>query len=388
MLRLFFLTEENYYAGVGILKARDLGIQFDGQTGNFNAITDVEGVLVGHSTIIEGEGKLVVGKGPIRTGVTSIFPIGKKSEEVFAAFYSYNGNGEMTGTLFIEETGRLKGPVCITNTHSVGVVRDSVIEWTIENGFYDKQFFWSLPVVAETYDGVLNDINGFHVKKKHVYDSLDSAKDGDVAEGNVGGGTGMICHQFKGGIGTSSRVLEEKFGGYSIGALVQTNYGIREHLTISGVPVGKELKSFQLPKIHYNKKKTHAESESGSIIVILATDAPLIPTQLKRIVKRVPAGLAKVGGYGGHTSGDIFLAFSTAKQFKDEKVDKRKTSNVEKLDDSLITPLFKATAEVTEEAIINALINAETMKGINDNVVYKLPHTELQQILTKFNRLD
>jgi L-aminopeptidase/D-esterase-like protein len=362
------------------MKARELGIPFDGEPGKNNAITDVEGVEVGHSTIIEGNGNLVVGKGPIRTGVTAIFPSARSLEEVYAAYYSYNGNGEMTGTIWIEEAGRLKGPLCITNTHSVGIVRDATIEWSLENDLYKSSFFWRLPVVAETYDGVLNDINGFHVKRKHVFEALNSAQSGPVEEGNCGGGTGMICHQFKGGIGTSSRVLPKNLG--TIGILVQANYGLRDHLTMAGVPVGKEITKFK-PEIHLKEMNIN-NNETGSIIVIVATDIPLLPYQLKRLAKRVPAGLARVGGYGGHSSGDIFLAFSTANKFKDST---NKQFSVEALNDSNISYLFKATAEATEEAIINALVNAKTMKGINDNIVYALPHKELKDILISYNRL-
>ncbi|MFX1513733.1 MAG: P1 family peptidase [Promethearchaeota archaeon] len=371
------------------MRARDLGIPFDGEPGKFNAITDVKGVEIGHSTIIEGEGKLVRGKGPIRTGVTVVFPCGKTPNEIYAAFFSFNGNGEMTGTIWIEEAGQLDGPVCITNTHSVGVVRDAVIEWNIENKVYVGDVFWGLPVVAETYDGLLNDINGFHVRKEHVFAALNSAKNGPVEEGNIGGGTGMICHQFKGGIGTSSRVLSEEFGDYTIGVLVQANYGSRDHLTIAGIPVGKELTEL-MPEFHFKDQSSVSNTntnEQGSIIVIVATDAPLLPYQLKRVVKRVPAGLARVGGYGGHTSGDIFLAFSTANKLKRKAGNGDGVISVKTLNDNQISPYFKATAEATEEAIINAMVSAETMKGINDNVVYALPHKELQEILKKFNRL-
>jgi L-aminopeptidase/D-esterase-like protein len=365
------------------MRARKLGIPFDGEPGRDNAITDIEGVEVGHSTIIKGDGSLVVGKGPIRTGVTAIFPCEKSLEEVYAAYYSYNGNGEMTGTIWIEEAGQFKGPLCITNTHSVGLVRDAIIEWSLENDLQKSSFFWRLPVVAETYDGLLNDINGFHVKNKHVFEASNSAKGGPVKEGNYGGGTGMVCHQFKGGIGTSSRVLSEDLG--TIGVLVQANYGAREHLTIAGVPVGKYLTNL-MPKIQINQdNRSLSIEESGSIIVIIATDTPLLPYQLKRLAKRVPAGLARVGGYGGHSSGDIFLAFSTANKFKNSSTNKR--SSVETLNDSHMSSLFKATAEATEEAIVNALISAKTMKGINDNVVFALPHKELQEILQKYNRL-
>ncbi len=366
------------------MKARDLGIPFEGATGKNNSITDVDGVLVGHSTIVEGEGDLIVGKGPIRTGVTAILPCGKNLNEVFAGYFAYNGNGEMTGSAWIEESGLLKGPICITNTHSVGVVRDAVIEWIFKEGLAKQRIFWSLSIVAETYDGLLNDINGFHVTKKHTFDALDSAKSGPVSEGNVGGGTGMICHQFKGGIGTSSRVIDEKHGGYSVGVLVQANYGLREHLTIAGVPVGMEMKNDCKPKFKFEIKPNQ---ENGSIIAIIATNAPLLPIQLKRLAKRVPAGLARVGGYGGNYSGDIFLAFSTANIFQDGVNKEEKTRVVTTLDNRHISSLFKAVAEATEEAIINALINAETMKGINDNVVYSLPHDKLKEIMKKHDRL-
>lgn len=367
------------------MKARDLGIPFDGKPGKFNAITDVEGVLVGHSTIIEGEGELVIGKGPIRTGVTTILPLGKTTAEVFASFFSYNGNGEMTGSHWLEESGHLKGPISITNTHSVGIVRDAVVEWLFNNNLFQGRIFWGLPVVAETYDGLLNDLNGFHVKKEHLFKALDDAKSSEVLEGNVGGGTGMICHQFKGGIGTSSRILDEKFGGYTIGALVQANYGWRDHLTIAGVPVGKELEKELLPEINDIYEDIRRENE-GSIIVVIATDAPLLPYQLKRVAKRVTAGLARVGGYGHNGSGDIFIAFSTA-NILDSSDKKVNVKNYESLNDNLIDPLFKATAEVTEEAIVNALVNAETMTGINDNTVFALPHNRIVEIMKKYNRL-
>ena len=370
------------------MKARDLGVPFDGTPGKFNAITDVKGVSVGHCTIKEGEGKHILGEGPIRTGVTAIFPCEEKTNEVLAGYFSYNGNGEMTGIHLIEETGRLRGPICITNTHSVGIVRDAIIEWSVKNNLIKRQFSWSLPVVAETYDGTLNDINGFHVKKEHVFEALESAKIGEVEEGNVGGGTGMVCHQFKGGIGTSSRILPEKKGGYTIGVLVQANYGLRDHLTISGVPVGEELKDELLPQIKIDKGLSEKPDGGGSIIVIVATDAPLLPYQLKRIAKRVIAGLGRVGGYGNNTSGDIFLAFSNAKILKTEESVSNKLIGFEALDDRLISPLFKATAEATEEAIINAMVNAETIKGINDNTVYALPHNQLKAIMKKYKRLN
>jgi len=367
------------------MKARDLGIPFEGTPGKNNAITDVEGVLVGHSTIIEGEGELVVGKGPIRTGVSTILPLGKTADEVFAGFFAYNGNGEMTGSHWLEESGHLKGPIAITNTHSVGLVRDAIVEWLFTNNLFRGRVFWGLPVVAETHDGWLNDLNGFHIKKEHVFDALDNAKSGEILEGNVGGGTGMICHQFKGGIGTSSRVLNEEFGGFTVGVLVQANYGWRSHLTVIGVPVGKELENELLPEINAVYENIQRESE-GSIIVVVATDAPLLPYQLKRIAKRVTAGLARFGGYGHNGSGDIFIAFSTANKL--DSTDRSKTvKDYTSLNDNLVDPLFKATAEATEESIINALVNAQTMKGINDNKIHALPHYKLIEIMKKYNRL-
>src|SRR5271169_4514293 len=284
-------------------RARDLGVPFDGTPGPYNAITDVKGVEVGHTTLISGSGKLIVGQGPVRTGVTAVLPRGKDSlDPVFGAWFTLNGNGEMTGSTWVEESGFLEGPVMITNTHSVGVVRDSVIAWRLKHGGPDKDgYSWSLPVVAETWDGDLNDINGFHVKPEDVFHAIDAAHGGPVEEGNVGGGTGMICHDFKGGIGTASRVLPAKEGGYTIGVLVQCNYGDRDQLRIAGVPVGQEI----------SERKFH-NRDIGSIIVVVATDAPLIPTQLKRVVKRVTLGLGRDGSYASNGSGDIFVAFSTA----------------------------------------------------------------------------
>ena len=366
------------------IRARDLGIPFNGSPGKYNSITDVEGVLVGHETIIEGDGNLIVGKGPIRTGITSILPRGMNYDPVFAGWYSLNGNGEMTGTTWVEESGFLEGPIMITNTHSVGVVRDAVIEWSYKNKFYKtlyniKDLFWTLPVVAETYDGSLNDINGFHVKKEHAFNALNSAKGGIISEGNVGGGTGMICHGFKGGIGTSSRKIDLKEKKYTLGVLVQANYGNRKELTIAGVPVGKEIENL-LPKITFGEK----QEGLGSIIVIVATDAPLLPNQLKRLARRVPLGISRVGGFGSNGSGDIFITFSTANPgaFNREEI-----RNINFLPNDLMNPFLNATAQATEEAIINALISAETMTGINNNTVYNLPHDRLKNILKKYNRL-
>ena len=284
-------------------RARDLGVPFDGTPGPFNAITDVKGVEVGHTTLISGSGPLKVGVGPVRTGVTAILPRGNNfKDSVFAGWFTLNGNGEMTGTTWVEDSGFLDGPVMITNTHSVGVVRDAVIAWRVKHAPPDDEgYWWSLPVVAETWDGDLNDVNGFHVKPEHVFHALDTAKGGPVEEGSVGGGTGMICNEFKGGIGTSSRVLDAKYGGYTVGVLVQCNYGLRSQLRIAGVPVGREIGEHAV-----------RDDDIGSIIVVVATDAPLIPTQLKRVARRVSLGLGRDGSFSGDGSGDIFIAFSTA----------------------------------------------------------------------------
>jgi D-aminopeptidase len=358
-------------------RARDLGIPLDGTPGLLNSITDVDGVEVGHTTLISGEGKLERGKGPVRTGVTAILPRGKVHDPVFAGWYSLNGNGEMTGTTWIEESGFLEGPVMITNTHSVGIVHDAVIEW----GFKDngRNFDWSLAVVAETSDRRLNDIDGFHVTKEHVFSALDNASSGLVVEGNVGGGTGMVCHGFKGGIGTASRVLDERSGGFTVGVLVQANYGGRDSFTVAGVPVGKEINNLRAIN-----NRNRSDGGSNSIIVVVATDAPLLPHQLKRLARRVPIGIAKVGGYGSNSSGDIFIAFSTANP---GVYSRSSIKDVKMFSNFRISPLFQATAQATEEAILNALIAAETMTGKNGNTVYALPHNRLKQILKKYNRL-
>jgi L-aminopeptidase/D-esterase-like protein len=356
-------------------RARDLGVPFDGAPGPLNAITDIGGVEVGHSTIISGEGALETGTGPVRTGVTAILPRGRKSmDPVFAGWFSLNGNGEMTGTTWIEESGLLEGPVMITNTHSVGVVRDAVIAWRLRQAGPDSAgFAWSLPVVAETWDGYLNDVNGFHVKGKHVFESLDGARSGAVAEGNVGGGTGMVCHEFKGGIGTASRKLGPKQGGFTVGALVQANYGLRPQLRIAGVPVGKEIPERSL----YTR-------EEGSIIIVLATDAPLLPHQLKRLARRASLGLGRLGSTSGNGSGDIFIAFSTANPGGGNP---EKTVTISMLPNDLMNPLFDATVQATEEAIVNALVAAETMTGRDGRTVIALPHARLREVLRKYNRL-
>ncbi len=360
-------------------RARDLGIPFDGTPGPFNAITDVKGVEVGYSTIISGDGKLVVGKGPVRTGVTVVFPKGKQfRDRVFGAWFTLNGNGEMTGTTWLQESGFLVTPILITNTHSVGLVRDALIEWNVKRGggeVYSGDF--SLPIVAETYDGFLNDINGFHVTKEHVFQALESAKSGPVAEGNVGGGTGMIAHGFKGGTGTSSRKLDEKAGGYTVGVLVQANYGSRELLRIAGVPVGKEITDLR-------PERGKKDDGGGSIIVIVGTDAPLLPHQLKRVVTRVALGIGAMGGRGENSSGDIFLAFSTANP---EAAKTTGLAQISMLPNELINPLFRATEEATEEAIVNALVAAETMTGRDGNKAYAIPHDRLRTALKKYGRL-
>jgi D-aminopeptidase len=365
-------------------RARELGIQLDGTPGPLNAITDVSGVEVGNVTLNSGDGKLKVGKGPVRTGVTAILPRGKKYDPVFAGWYTLNGNGEMTGTTWVEESGFLESPIMITNTHSVGVVRDAEIEWMYKNNIFDPlpdepDIFWALPVVAETYDGDLNDINGFHIKKEHVFEALDKAKGGPVEEGNVGGGTGMVCHDFKGGIGTSSRIVTIGGTKYVLGVLVQTNYGIRESLMINGVPVGKEIKDL-MPEMHQMNER----SDRGSIIVVVATDAPLLPGQLKRIARRVPLGIGRLGGYASDSSGDIFIAFSTANPGAAKRVGVR---DIEMLPNDQISPLFQATVEAVEESIINALLAARTMTGINGNKIYELPENRLLDILKKYNRI-
>jgi D-aminopeptidase len=364
-------------------RARDLGVPFDGTPGPFNAITDVPGVTVGHTTLISGEGKLQVGKGPVRTGVTAVLPRGKDSmnNPVFAGWWSLNGNGEMTGTTWVEESGFLEGPVMITNTHSVGVVRDAVIQWRVNHGQPDPTgYWWSLPVVAETWDGWLNDINGFHVKPEHALHAIDSAHGGAVEEGAVGGGTGMICNEFKGGIGTSSRKLDAKFGGYTVGVLVQCNYGVRQNLRIAGVPVGKEISEDPA----YGST-AFAQDDWGSIIVVVATDAPLLSHQLKRLARRVSLGLGRDGSISGNGSGDIFIAFSTVNRgvsTTDRVIDLKMLTN------DHLDPLFAATVQATEEAVINAMVAAETMTGIENHKVIALPHDKLRAVLKKYNRLN
>ena len=368
------VTSTGAAQGASKPRARDLGLstQIGGVAGALDAITDVPGVEVGHTTLISGNGALVVGQGPVRTGVTVVHPRGKDNPDpVMGAWFTLNGNGEMTGTTWLQESGFLEGPIAITNTHSVGVVRDAILQWQVKRPGLQP---WGLPVVAETYDGRLNDINGFHVKPEHVLAALESAKPGVVpAEGNVGGGTGMICHGFKGGIGTSSRVLDAKYGGYTVGVLVQCNYGWRSQLRIAGVPVGREIPDQKV-----------RDNDVGSIIVVVATDAPMIPTQLKRLARRVSLGLGRDGSYLGDGSGDIFVAFSTANP---RAANSKGIRQITMLPNERMNPLFLATVQATEEAVINAMVAAETMKGINDFEVIALPHDRLREVLKKYNRL-
>jgi L-aminopeptidase/D-esterase-like protein len=356
-------------------RARDLGIPFEGTPGPLNMITDVKGVEVGHTTLISGSGPLTVGVGPVRTGVTAVLPRGRdNSDPVFAGWFTENGNGEMTGTTWVEESGFLEGPVMITNTHSVGVVRDAVIAWRVKHGQpKESEYWWSLPVVAETWDGWLNDVNGFHVHPEDAFHALETARGGPGPEGNVGGGTGMICYEFKGGIGTASRKLTEKQGGYTVGVLVQCNHGRRDVLRIAGVPVGREI-----------SEDPAYPKDTGSIIVVVATDAPLLPHQLKRIARRVTLGLGRNGGIAGNGSGDIFIAFSTANSGVYSY--KHSTTPTMMANDQL-DPLFQATVEATEEAEVNAMVAAETMVGINNHKVIALPHGKLREVLKKYNRL-
>ena len=352
-------------------RARDLGIPFEGKPGPFNAITDVEGVEFGYTTLVEDE--------DVRTGVTIIHPRGKANHDpVFASWFPLNGNGEMTGSTWVEESGFLEGPIGITNTHSVGVVRDTIIAWQVKNKALFQ--YWSAPLVTETADGWLNDMNSFHVRPEHVWSALDGAQGGPVAEGNVGGGTGMICYEFKGGTGTASRKLPDKLGGYMLGVLAQTNFGRRSQLTVAGVPVGLHLTE--------DAVFTHGEDpfrEQGSVIVILATDAPLLPHQLKRLAKRASLGMARTGGMAGNGSGDIFLAFSTANSSAARP--ETYTAHLQALPNERMDPLFWAVVYAVEEAIINSMVAAESMNGRAALRVPALPHDRLQQVLRQYHRL-
>lgn len=355
-------------------RARDLGIPFDGQNGRWNAITDVAGVTVGTTTLVRD----LSGGTAVRTGVTAILPRGQQSlkQPVMAAIFSLNGNGEMTGAQWVDEGGFLEGPIMLTNTHSVGVVRDATIAWRVKQGGADSSgYWWSLPVVAETWDGDLNDINGFHITAADVYAALTSAQSGPVAEGNVGGGTGMVCHQFKCGNGSSSRVINVADRSYTVGVLVQANYGVRDELRVAGVPVGRDFAVTDKP---------HRRGDSGSIIIVVATDAPLLPHQLKRLAKRAALGLARNGSYAGNGSGDIFIAFSTANAAANQ------TARVvlDALPNDALDPLFLATVQASEEAIINALIAAKTMTGHMGYTVEAIDHAKLLKVLTEHRRLN
>jgi D-aminopeptidase len=363
------------------VRARDLGIPFEGTSGKFNAITDVPGVEVGYTTLISGEGKLEVGKGPVRTGVTAILPRGHDSlnDPVYAGFFSLNGNGEMTGTAWVEESGFLEGPIIITNTHSVGVAHDAVIAWRVKQGTADNTgYWWSLPVVAETWDGWLNDINGFHVKPEDVWHALDTAHGGALEEGSVGGGTGNICYEFKGGNGTASRKIEIRPTAagknaspqsFMVGVFLQANFGRRPQLTIAGVPVGKKI-----PGQVYKK-------ERGSCIAVVATDAPLLPNQIKRLARHVSLGLARTGTISGNGSGDLFIAFSTANPnvANPDQV----THNVQTIPNDLMDPLFAGVVQATEEAVVNALIDNRSMTGRDNHRVDALPHDRLREIMKR-----
>ncbi len=352
-------------------RARDLGLVFEGTPGLFNSITDIEGIEVGYATLIEGV--------DIRTGVSIIHPRGKRDHDpVYAGYDPFNGNGEMTGAAWIEEGGFLEGPIAITNTHSVGLVRDTIIDWQIRQGAIFQR--WSCPVVAETTDGWLNDMNGFHVKAEHVWSALETAASGSIQEGNVGGGAGMICYEYKGGSGTSSRKLPEKLGGWTVGAFVQSNFGRRFQLTIGGVPVGHHLTA----DAPFTQGENPFQPDAGSLIVIVATDAPLLPHQLKRMAKRAALGMARTGSLGGNSSGDIFLAFSTAN--RSALHSESGIAAIETIANDHLDPLLYSSVYATEEAIVNSLIAAEKMRGRDGFEIQALPHTELQQILKQYGR--
>jgi D-aminopeptidase len=378
------------------MRARDLGIAIGrGRPGVHNAITDVPGVRVGHATLIRGDGPLVVGEGPVRTGVTMIVPHDGDlwTEPVFAGCHRLNGNGELTGLEWIRESGHLTGPVGITNTHSVGVVRDGIIRHAVRKMPFGTSF-WALPVVGETWDGLLNDIDGFHVSADHVDQALAAATAGPVEEGGVGGGTGMVCHEFKGGIGTASRVLDAESGGFTVGVLVQANYGRRDWLRVDGVPVGEAIPVTDIPSPYaaVADEETAAPApppDSGSIIVVVATDAPLLPGQCERLAQRAGLGIARMGGTGAHSSGDLFLCFATGNRSLPRTsfaADPRVIVELHALNDFAIGPLFDATIEATEEAILNALVSAATMTGRDGITAHALPHDRLLETMARFGR--
>jgi D-aminopeptidase len=376
------------------VRARDLGIVIGERSpGPWNAITDVAGVRLGHTTLISGEGPLAVGRGPIRTGVSVIVPHDGDvwTEPVFVGSHTLNGNGELTGLEWIRDAGLLTGPIGLTNTNSVGIVRDALVREAAASREGGASY-WALPVVGETWDGRLNDIAGQHVRAEHLDAALAAASAGPVAEGNVGGGTGMICHEFKGGIGTASRRLPDQLGGWTVGVLVQANYGRRGLLRIDGVPVGDEISIDAVPSPHPPMRRGIAELPpgSGSIIGIVATDAPLLPHQCARVAHRAPLGLARMGGFGATTSGDLFLCFATGNRGIPPPEGTRAAEgafDIRALAEPALDPLFEATVEATEEAIVNALIAAETMTGRDGITAYRLPHDRLVEVMRRYGRL-
>jgi len=394
-MRYFFLLSvgailvaaaSDVLAQANTVRARDLGVPFDGTTGSFNAITDVPGVEVGYATLVRGEGPLVVGQGPIRTGVTAVFPLGKVAREgVTAGWFSFNGEGEMTGTVRLSEFGELYGPIVLTNTLSVGTVQAAVLAWNrqrfgenlLSEVFPDLLYRKAFPIVSETWDGFLNDIFGQHVTEADVFAALDGAVHGPLAEGNVGGGTGMRTFEFKGGTGTSSRRVATGHGMYTLGVLVQSNFGRRQQLRIAGVPVGTEMPDL-MPEV-----RAAEPPEANSIVVVIATDAPLLPVQLDRVARRATLALGRMGSIGMDGSGDLFVAFSTANRLALGETAPRRLQAVTDLN-----PLFEAAVQATEEAIVNALVAGKTMTGINGNTIYALPHDRLRAILRRYNRLQ
>ena len=368
------------------IRGRQLGLPFEGNTGTYNAITDVPGVLVGNKTLIKGSPPLIQGKGPIRTGITSILPKGfnKEPQPVWAGMYALNGNGEMTGSHWIKDGGYFIGPICITNTHSVGITHHASIKWIINQykEYWSKNHLWAMPVVAETYDGVLNDINGQHVTESDVTEAINIAKSEEVQEGNCGGGTGMICYEFKGGTGTSSRMINIEGEKFTIATLVQANHGIRPWLNILGVPVGKHLDNDRLKSVFEN-------NELGSIIVIIATDAPIMPHQLRRMAKRAALGIARGGSPGGNNSGDIFLAFSTANSKLIPQLSKSKLQ-FEYINDEEFDDIYLSIVQSVEESVINAMLAADDMETIRPEgfVCKAINYEDLIKIMKKYGKYD
>ncbi|HET9071259.1 MAG TPA: P1 family peptidase [Acidimicrobiales bacterium] len=387
------MADEGASRGSGrVVRAADLGIRIGtGRPGPHNAITDVAGVRVGHTTLIAGDGPLVVGSGPVRTGVTVVVPgDGVGRAQYFAGCHRLNGNGELTGLEWIRESGLLTSPIALTNTHSVGVVRDALVAAEVRSRPREEAY-WSLPVVGETWDGMLNDVNGFHVRAEHLFAALDGARPGPVAEGGVGGGTGMICHEFKGGIGTASRVVADAAGGWTVGVLVQANYGERQRLTVDGVPVGREIPISEVPAPEAPPGEVTLPAGSGSIIAVVATDAPLLPHQCRRLAQRAGLGVARVGGVGAHSSGDLFVAFATGNAGDvypggPESVEGPLSRSVTMLADPWTSPLSEAVVDATEEAILNALVAGATMTGRDGITAHALPHDRVREVLAAHGR--